>query len=159
MLSIKYELHLNSNTGSSLKGEETTPCLTDGSNGFQVSLFCLKWQQICKTAKRNYNSSVKKTRHKDRTTAKLCFVLLLGNQRLATKREQWAWPTQRRGNQKHMETTLNTQLDSSTNAHKPIHTNTKFYKWVEQLLYEMKGEYFMTNSAKFRLQLQGYLEW
>lgn len=39
------------------------------------------------------------------------------------------------------------------------HKYTQLYKWVEQLFYEMKGEYFMSNGAKFRLQqLQGYFE-
>lgn len=35
----------------------------------------------------------------------------------------------------------------------------QLYKWVEQLFYEKKGEYFMSYGAKFRLQLQDSFKW
>lgn len=43
-------------------------------------------------------------------------------------------------------------------ARKYTQTHTQLYKWLEGLFYKMRGEYFMSNWAKFRLQLQGYFE-
>lgn len=144
---ISYiKLHLNRNAGSSLKEGRPHPVLTDWSNGTQVSQFCLKCQQIWVSTARHCDPSVKKTKRKDQISGKLFCAAM--ETRDFTKGEHRARKTQ--GQDKHMETTLKP-------THTDLHTNTcrQLYKSVEQLFYEMKGEYFMSDGAKCRLQLPG----